>query len=95
MVPGAVHVKQAAEAAGLDRVFTDAGFAWREPACSMCVGGGGDMLQPGQRSISSTNRNFEGRQGPSTRTHLASPAMVAAAAVTGRITDLRRFGGAA
>jgi 3-isopropylmalate/(R)-2-methylmalate dehydratase large subunit len=93
VVPGAVHVKQAAEAAGLDRVFTDAGFEWREPACSMCVGGGGDMLRPGQRSISSTNRNFEGRQGPSTRTHLASPAMVAAAAVMGRITDVRRLMG--
>jgi 3-isopropylmalate/(R)-2-methylmalate dehydratase large subunit len=91
VVPGAVHVKQAAEAAGLDRVFTEAGFEWREPACSMCVGGGGDILLPHQRSISSTNRNFEGRQGPSSRTHLASPAMVAAAAVTGRITDVRRL----
>jgi 3-isopropylmalate/(R)-2-methylmalate dehydratase large subunit len=93
VVPGAEHVKRAAEAAGLDRVFSDAGFAWREPACSMCVGGGGDMVRPGERSISTTNRNFEGRQGPSSRTHLASPAMVAAAAVTGRITDVRRLMG--
>jgi 3-isopropylmalate/(R)-2-methylmalate dehydratase large subunit len=91
VVPGAVHVQQAAEAAGLDRVFIEAGFEWREPACSMCVAAGGDMLRPGQRSISSTNRNFEGRQGPSTRTHLASPAMVAAAAVSGHITDVRRL----
>ena len=91
VVPGAEHVKAAAESAGLDRVFREAGFEWRQPGCSMCVAAGGDMLQPGQRSISSTNRNFEGRQGPGGRTHLASPAMVAAAAVEGRITDVRRM----
>ncbi len=89
VVPGAAHVKAAAEAAGLDRVFLAAGFEWREAGCSMCVGAGGDTVAPGQRSISTTNRNFEGRQGPASRTHLASPAMVAAAAVTGAITDVR------
>jgi 3-isopropylmalate/(R)-2-methylmalate dehydratase large subunit len=91
VVPGAAHVKAAAEAEGLDKVFEAAGFEWREAGCSMCVAAGGDMLQPGQRSISTSNRNFEGRQGPGTRTHLASPAMVAAAAVTGYITDVRKL----
>ncbi|HWK46901.1 MAG TPA: 3-isopropylmalate dehydratase large subunit [Stellaceae bacterium] len=93
VVPGSTQVKRQAEAIGLDRVFRDAGFEWRESGCSMCVAGNGDMVPPGQRSISTTNRNFESRQGPGSRTHLASPAMVAAAAVTGRITDVRRLMG--
>jgi 3-isopropylmalate/(R)-2-methylmalate dehydratase large subunit len=91
VVPGAAHVKAAAEAEGLDAIFRAAGFEWREAGCSMCVAAGGDMLAAGQRSISTSNRNFEGRQGPGTRTHLASPAMVAAAAVTGCITDVRKL----
>jgi len=89
VVPGAAHVKVAAEALGLDKIFLEAGFEWRESACSMCVAAGGDIVPPGKRSISTSNRNFEGRQGPGSRTHLASPAMVAAAAVTGCITDVR------
>jgi 3-isopropylmalate/(R)-2-methylmalate dehydratase large subunit len=89
VVPGAAHVKAAAEAAGLHKIFLEAGFEWREAACSMCVAAGGDIVPPGKRSISTSNRNFEGRQGPGSRTHLASPAMVAAAAVTGCITDVR------
>ena len=89
VVPGAAHVKAAAEAAGLHKIFLAAGFEWRESACSMCVAAGGDIVPPGKRSISTSNRNFEGRQGPGSRTHLASPAMVAAAAVTGSITDVR------
>jgi 3-isopropylmalate/(R)-2-methylmalate dehydratase large subunit len=88
-VPGAAHVKAAAESAGLHRVFQEAGFEWREAGCSMCVGAGGDIVPPGKRSISTSNRNFEGRQGPGSRTHLASPAMVAAAAIAGCITDVR------
>jgi 3-isopropylmalate/(R)-2-methylmalate dehydratase large subunit len=89
VVPGAAHVKAAAEAAGLHKVFQEAGFEWREAGCSMCVAAGGDIVPPGQRSISTSNRNFEGRQGPASRTHLASPAMVAAAAIAGCITDVR------
>lgn len=95
VVPGSSAVKREAEALGLDQVFRDAGFEWREAGCSMCVAGNGDMVPPGKRSISTTNRNFEGRQGPQSRTHLASPASVAAAAVTGRITDIRRLPGIA
>jgi 3-isopropylmalate/(R)-2-methylmalate dehydratase large subunit len=91
VVPGSAAVKREAEAEGLDRVFLAAGFEWRESACSMCVAANGDMVPPGNRSISTTNRNFEGRQGPRSRTHLTSPAMVAAAAVTGHITDVRRL----
>jgi 3-isopropylmalate/(R)-2-methylmalate dehydratase large subunit len=91
VVPGSGLVKAQAEREGLSKVFLDAGFEWREAGCSMCVAAGGDMLAPGQRSISTSNRNFEGRQGPGTRTHLASPAMVAAAAVTGCITDVRKL----
>jgi 3-isopropylmalate/(R)-2-methylmalate dehydratase large subunit len=91
VVPGSATVKREAEAEGLDRVFLAAGFEWRESACSMCVAANGDIVPPGKRSISTTNRNFESRQGPLSRTHLASPAMVAAAAVTGRITDVRRL----
>jgi len=89
VVPGAAHVKAAAEAEGLHLVFQAAGFEWREAGCSMCVGAGGDIVPPGSRSISTSNRNFEGRQGPGSRTHLASPAMVAAAAIAGCITDVR------
>lgn len=90
-VPGSAEVKVAAEAAGLHRVFIDAGFEWREAGCSMCVAAGGDIVPAGGRSISTSNRNFEGRQGPGSRTHLASPAMVAAAAIAGHITDVRRL----
>ena len=93
VVPGSTSVKRAAEAAGLDRVFLDAGFQWRESGCSMCQTLGGDSVPPGQRSISTTNRNFEGRQGPQARTHLASPAMVAAAAIAGHIVDTRKLPG--
>jgi 3-isopropylmalate/(R)-2-methylmalate dehydratase large subunit len=82
-------VKQQAEAEGLDQVFTAAGFEWREAGCSMCLGMNPDKLTPGQRCASTSNRNFEGRQGPGGRTHLLSPAMAAAAAVTGRLTDVR------
>ena len=89
VVPGSGLVKAAAEALGLDRVFKDAGFDWREPGCSMCLGTNGDQVLAGQRCASTTNRNFVGRQGPGSRTHLMSPAMAAAAAVTGRLTDVR------
>jgi 3-isopropylmalate/(R)-2-methylmalate dehydratase large subunit len=91
VVPGSGQVRRAAEAEGLDRVFRDAGFEWREPGCSMCVAMNGDAASPGERVASSSNRNFEGRQGPGVRTHLMSPAMAAAAAVTGRLTDVRRL----
>lgn len=91
VVPGSTGVKRAAEAIGLDRVFTEAGFQWRESGCSMCQTLGGDFVPPGKRSISTTNRNFEGRQGPQARTHLASPAMVAAAAISGHVVDVRKF----
>jgi len=89
VVPGSGLVKEQAEARGLDKIFTEAGFDWREPGCSMCVAMNGDYIQPGQRCASTSNRNFEGRQGRDGRTHLASPAMVAASAVTGRLTDVR------
>jgi 3-isopropylmalate/(R)-2-methylmalate dehydratase large subunit len=91
VVPGSMPVKAAAEAKGLDRVFKEAGFEWRNAGCSMCVAANGDVVPPGKRCISTSNRNFENRQGPGSRTHLASPAMVAAAAVTGRITDVRKL----
>lgn len=87
--PGSSQVKLAAEAEGLDRLFIDAGLEWRESGCSMCVAMNGDQVAPGERCASSTNRNFKGRQGPGARTHLMSPAMVAAAAVTGHLTDVR------
>ncbi len=90
-VPGSGLVKRDAEAEGLDRIFKEAGFEWREPGCSMCVSLGGDKFKPGGRAISSTNRNFENRQGVGVRTHLASPEMVAAAAVTGKITDTHKL----
>ncbi len=91
VVPGSGLVKQQAEAEGLDRVMLDAGFEWREAGCSMCLGMNPDKLKPGQRCASTSNRNFEGRQGPGGRTHLLSPAMAAAAAVTGRLTDVREL----
>jgi 3-isopropylmalate/(R)-2-methylmalate dehydratase large subunit len=93
VVPGSQAVKREAEAAGLDRVFRDAGFQWREPGCSLCVGANGEMVAPGQRCVSTSNRNFVGRQGPGARTHLASPAMAAAAAVAGSLTDVRALRG--
>jgi 3-isopropylmalate/(R)-2-methylmalate dehydratase large subunit len=89
VVPGSQRVKAAAEREGLDRVFTDAGFEWREPGCSMCLGMNPDILLPGQRSASTSNRNFEGRQGRGGRTHLVSPAMAAAAAIRGHFADVR------
>ena len=85
VVPGSSAVKRAAEAAGIDRIFTDAGFEWRESGCSMCFFAGGESFGPGQRVVSSTNRNFESRQGLGTRTHITSPATVAASAIAGRI----------
>ena len=88
-VPGSVTVKADAEAEGLDQVFRDAGFEWREPGCSMCLAANGEFVTPGERSVSTSNRNFIGRQGPRARTHLASPAMAAAAAIAGAITDVR------
>jgi len=91
VVPGSGIVKQQAEAEGLDRILRDAGFEWREPGCSMCLGMNPDKLTPGQRSASTSNRNFEGRQGPGGRTHLVSPAMAAAAAVTGHLADVREI----
>ena len=92
VVPGSGLVKRQAEEEGLDRILRDAGFEWREPGCSMCLGMNPDRLAPGQRCASTSNRNFEGRQGAGGRTHLMSPAMAAAAAVTGRLTDVRRLG---
>jgi len=89
VVPGSGLVKEQAEAEGLDRIFAEAGFEWREPGCSMCLAMNADRLAPGERCASTSNRNFEGRQGRGGRTHLVSPAMAAAAAVTGRLTDLR------
>ncbi len=91
VVPGSGLVKRQAESEGLDRVFRDAGLEWREPGCSMCVGMNGDTGRPQQRIASTSNRNFMGRQGPGVRTHLVSPAMAAAAAVTGRFTDVRKL----
>jgi 3-isopropylmalate/(R)-2-methylmalate dehydratase large subunit len=91
VVPGSSLVKSAAEAEGLDQVFRDAGFEWREPACSMCLATNGDIVPPGLRCASTSNRNFVGRQGPESRTHLMSPAMAAAAAIAGHVTDVRRY----
>jgi 3-isopropylmalate/(R)-2-methylmalate dehydratase large subunit len=89
VVPGSQRVKAAAEAEGLDRIFTAAGFEWRNPGCSMCLGMNDDILAPGERCASTSNRNFEGRQGRGGRTHLMSPAMAAAAAIEGRLVDVR------
>ncbi|ODP38729.1 3-isopropylmalate dehydratase large subunit [Sphingomonas turrisvirgatae] len=94
IVPGSGLVKRQAEAEGLDRIFTQAGFEWREPGCSMCLAMNPDKVPPGERCASTSNRNFVGRQGPGARTHLVSPAMAAAAAVTGRLTDVRDLMGA-
>jgi 3-isopropylmalate/(R)-2-methylmalate dehydratase large subunit len=91
VVPGSQQVKREAEAEGLDRVFIEAGAEWRESGCSMCVGINGDTAQPGEYVVSTSNRNFEGRQGQGVRTLLASPVTAAAAAVTGRVTDPREF----
>jgi 3-isopropylmalate/(R)-2-methylmalate dehydratase large subunit len=91
VVPGSSSVKREAEAAGLDRVFREAGFFWGESGCSMCAGGNGDRGAPGERCVSTTNRNFENRQGPKVRTHLASPATAAASAIAGRIADARQL----
>ncbi|MFQ5562305.1 MAG: 3-isopropylmalate dehydratase large subunit [Parvularculaceae bacterium] len=90
-VPGSGLVKRQAEEEGLDKVYLDAGFEWREPGCSMCLAMNADKTPPGERCASTSNRNFVGRQGPGARTHLMSPAMAAAAAVTGRLTDVRRL----
>jgi 3-isopropylmalate/(R)-2-methylmalate dehydratase large subunit len=92
VVPGSGLIKRAAEAEGLDRIFVEAGFEWREAGCSMCVGMNGELAREGERVASTSNRNFEGRQGRGARTHLMSPAMAAAAAVTGRLTDVRTLG---
>jgi 3-isopropylmalate/(R)-2-methylmalate dehydratase large subunit len=92
VVPGSRSVKRQAEAEGLDRIFAAAGFDWREPGCSLCTALNGDTLNSGERCGSTSNRNFQGRQGPGGRTHLMSPAMAAAAALTGRLTDVRQLG---
>jgi 3-isopropylmalate/(R)-2-methylmalate dehydratase large subunit len=89
VVPGSETVKRDAVAEGLDKLFTDAGFEWREPGCSMCLAANGETVPPGQRSVSTSNRNFIGRQGPRARTHLASPATAAASAISGAIADVR------
>ena len=91
VVPGSQAIKRAAEDEGLDRVFLEAGFEWRESGCSMCLGMNPDTLQSGERCASTSNRNFEGRQGRGGRTHLVSPAMAAAAAITGHFTDVREW----
>ena len=91
VVPGSGLVKEQAEAEGLDEIFTAAGFEWREPGCSMCLAMNADRLEPGQRCASTSNRNFEGRQGRGGRTHLMSPAMAAAAAIAGHLADVREF----
>ena len=91
IVPGSGLVKKQAEKEGLDKVFTEAGAEWREPGCSMCLGMNPDILQPGERCASTSNRNFEGRQGIGGRTHLVSPGMAAAAAITGHLTDVRKL----
>jgi len=91
VVPGSGLVKQQAEKEGLDKIFRDAGFEWREPGCSMCLAMNADRLQPGERCASTSNRNFEGRQGQGGRTHLVSPAMAAAAAIAGHFVDVREF----
>jgi 3-isopropylmalate/(R)-2-methylmalate dehydratase large subunit len=92
VVPGSQVVRVQAEQEGLDRVFRDAGFEWREAGCSMCLGMNDDILLPGERSASTSNRNFEGRQGKGSRTHLVSPIMAAAAAIAGHFVDVRELG---
>jgi 3-isopropylmalate/(R)-2-methylmalate dehydratase large subunit len=92
VVPGSGLVKKQAEQEGLDKIFRDAGFEWRDPGCSMCLAMNADRLEPGERCASTSNRNFEGRQGPGGRTHLVSPEMAAAAAIAGHFTDVRKLG---
>ena len=92
VVPGSGLVKAQAEKEGLDKVFIDAGFEWREPGCSMCLAMNADRLESGEHCASTSNRNFEGRQGAGGRTHLVSPAMAAAAAIAGHFVDVREFG---
>jgi 3-isopropylmalate/(R)-2-methylmalate dehydratase large subunit len=89
VVPGSRSIQHQAEQEGLDKIFTAAGFEWREPGCSLCTALNGDQLQPGERCASTSNRNFKGRQGTGGRTHLMSPAMAAAAALNGHCTDVR------
>jgi 3-isopropylmalate/(R)-2-methylmalate dehydratase large subunit len=91
IVPGSQQIKREAEARGLAKIFTDAGAEWRESGCSMCIGMNGDLVDKGQYAVSTSNRNFEGRQGAGARTLLASPATAAAAAITGKVTDPREF----
>jgi 3-isopropylmalate/(R)-2-methylmalate dehydratase large subunit len=91
VVPGSESVQRAAEAEGLHEVFLSAGFEWRSPGCSLCAAANGEQVGPGERCVSTSNRNFVGRQGPGARTHLASPAMAAAAAIAGSITDFRHL----
>ena len=91
VVPGSQQVKLEAEREGLDQIFTEAGFEWRNPGCSMCLGMNEDILGPGERCASTSNRNFEGRQGKGGRTHLVSPVMAVAAAVEGRLVDVRGY----
>jgi 3-isopropylmalate/(R)-2-methylmalate dehydratase large subunit len=93
VVPGSFNIKKQAEAEGLDRIFKDAGFDWREAGCSMCLGMNPDVLESGQRCASTSNRNFEGRQGNGGRTHLVSPPMAAAAAIAGHFVDIRDWKG--
>jgi 3-isopropylmalate/(R)-2-methylmalate dehydratase large subunit len=93
VVPGSQQVKEEAEREGLDELFRDAGFEWREAGCSMCLGMNPDILKPGERCASTSNRNFEGRQGRGGRTHLVSPQMAAAAAIAGHFVDIREWGG--
>jgi len=93
VVPGSGLVKAQAEEEGLDEIFVEAGFEWREPGCSMCLAMNADKLEPGERCASTSNRNFEGRQGRGGRTHLMSPAMAAAAAIAGHLVDAREVTG--
>jgi 3-isopropylmalate/(R)-2-methylmalate dehydratase large subunit len=89
VVPGSMVIKEKAEAEGLDKIFKDAGFEWRDAGCSMCIAMNPDVLLPGERAASTSNRNFEGRQGKDSRTHLVSPIMAAAAAIAGHFVDVR------
>jgi 3-isopropylmalate/(R)-2-methylmalate dehydratase large subunit len=92
VVPGSGRVKRQAESEGLDKIFINAGFEWRNPGCSMCLAMNDDVLSPGDRCASTSNRNFEGRQGKGGRTHLVSPAMAAVAAIEGHFVDIRNWG---
>jgi 3-isopropylmalate/(R)-2-methylmalate dehydratase large subunit len=92
IVPGSENVKRQAEAEGLDQIFKESGFEWREPGCSLCLAANGEAVPPGARAVSTSNRNFVGRQGPGARTHLASPAVAAASAVSGVISDISSLG---